>query len=132
MIIIKYVQPGPAMVQVKKHERKNMPKEIQPTEKIKQFDAWFNTAQSGDKYTYFTGNLAHATCLADGYPLKRLKKHVMDKCCRWDLETLSKKSTDNRILFKSEIRLIQKGRKKYWDEKTKDVLNGSEYIAVKL
>ena len=109
-----------------------MPKEIQPTEKIKQFDAWFNTAQSGDKYTYFTGNLAHATCLADGYPLKRLKKHVMDKCCRWDLETLSKKSTDNRILFKSEIRLIQKGRKKYWDEKTKDVLNGSEYIAVKL
>jgi hypothetical protein len=109
-----------------------MTEEIQQTEGIKQFDSWLSTAQTGDKYTYFTGNLAHATCLADGYPLKQLKKHIMDKCCRWDLEELSKKSTDNKILFKSEIRLVQKGKKKYWDERAKDVLNGAEYIAVKL
>ena len=102
------------------------------TEEIKQFNTWFVNAKSGDKYTYFTGNLARASCLIDGYPLKQLKKHVMDKCCAWDLETLSKKSTDNKILFKPEIRLVQKARKKYWDEKEKDVLNGSDYIAVKL
>ena len=102
------------------------------TEEIEQFDTWFSTAQSGDKYIYFTGNLAHAICLSDGYPLKQLRKHIMDKCCKWDLETLSKKSTDNKILFKSEIRLIQKARPKYWDEKEKDILNGSDYIAVKI
>ena len=102
------------------------------TEEIKQFNTWFSTAQSGDKYIYFTGNLAYAACLADGYPLKQLKKHIMDKCCKWDLETLSKKSTDNKILFKPEIRLVQKAHQKYWDKKEKDVLNGSDYIAVKL
>jgi len=102
------------------------------TEEIEQFNTWFSTAQSGDKYIYFTGNLAYAACLADGYPLKQLKKHIMDKCCKWDLETLSKKSTDNKILFKPEIRLVQKARKKYWDKKEKDVLNGSDYIAIKL
>ena len=56
----------------------------------------------------------------------------MNKCAKWDLETLSKKSTDNRLHFKSEIRLVQKARKKYWDKKEKDILNGSDYIAVKL
>ena len=102
------------------------------TKEITQFDTWLSTAQSGDKYTYFTGNLAYATCLANGYPVKQLRDHVMNKCAKWDLETLSKKSTDNRIHFKSEIRLVQKARKKYWDKKEKDILNGSEYIAVKL
>jgi hypothetical protein len=51
------------------------------TEKIKQFDTWFVNAKSGDKYTYFTGNLARASCLIDGYPLKQLKEHIMNKCC---------------------------------------------------
>ena len=102
------------------------------TEKIEQFNTWLSTAKSGDKYTYFTGNLAYAIGLADGYPLKQLSKHIMDKCCKWDLETLSKKLTDNRILFKPEIRLVQKAHTKYWDKKEKDVLNGSEYMVVKL
>ena len=102
------------------------------TEKIEQFNTWLRTAKSGDKYTYFTGNLAYAIGLADGYPLKQLSKHIMDKCCKWDLETLSKKSTDNRILFKPEIRLVQKAHTKYWDKKEKDVLNGSDYMVVKL
>ena len=102
------------------------------TEKIEQFNTWLRTAKSGDKYTYFTGNLAYAIGLADGYPLKQLSKYIMDKCCKWDLETLSKKSTDNRILFKPEIRLVQKAHTKYWDKKEKDVLNGSDYMVVKL
>ena len=102
------------------------------TEKIEQFNTWFNSAKSGDKYTYFTGNLACEAERIDGYPLRQLRKHIMDKCCKWDLETLSKKSTDNKILFKPEIRLVQKAHQKYWDKKEKDVLNGSDYIAVKL
>ena len=102
------------------------------TEEIRQFDTWLSTAETGDKYIYFTGNLAHATCLADGYPLKQLSKHIMNKCCQWDLDDLPKKSTDNKILFKPDIRLVQKARKKYWGKKEKDVLNGSDYMAVKL
>jgi len=102
------------------------------TEEIRQFDTWLSTAKTGDKYIYFTGNLAHATCLADGYPLKQLSKHIMNKCCEWNLEDIAKKATDNKILFKPEIRLVQKARKKYWDEKEKDILNGSDYMAVKL
>jgi hypothetical protein len=102
------------------------------TEEIRQFDTWLSAAETGDKYIYFTGNLAHATCLADGYPLKQLSKHIMNKCCQWDLDDLPKKSTDNKILFKPEIRLVQKARKKYWDKKEKDILNGSDYMAVKL
>ena len=102
------------------------------TEEIRQFDTWLSTAKSGDKYTYFAGNLAYSIGLADGYPLEQLRKHVLDKCCQWDLETLPKKSTDNKILFKPEIRLVQKARKKYWGKKEKDVLNGSDYMAVKL
>ena len=102
------------------------------TEEIRQFDTWLSTAETGDKYIYFTGNLAHATCLADGYPLKQLSKHIMNKCCQWDLDDLPKKSTDNKILFKPDIRLVQKARKKYWDEKEKDILNGSDYMAIKL
>jgi len=110
-----------------------MTEEIQQTEGIKQFDTWLSTAQTGDKYTYFTGNLAHATCLADGYPLKQLSKHIMNKCCEWNLDTSPKKATDNKIQFKKEnIRVVQKAHPKYWDKKAKDVLNGSDYMVVKL
>jgi hypothetical protein len=56
----------------------------------------------------------------------------MNTCCDWNLDSTPKKATDNKIQFKSEIRLVQKARKKYWDKKTKDVLNGSEYMAVKI
>jgi len=102
------------------------------TEKIKQFDTWFNAAKPGDEYTYFTGNLAHAADLIDGYPLRQLRKHIMDKCCKWDLDPLPKKQTDNKIIFGSSIRLVQKAKKKYWGEKNKDVLRDSDYIAVRL
>ena len=102
------------------------------TEEIRQFDTWLSTAETGDKYIYFTGNLAYASGRIDGYPLRQLSKHIMNKCCEWNLEDIAKKATDNKILFKPEIRLVQKARKKYWDKKEKDVLNGSDYMAVKL
>ena len=102
------------------------------TEKIKQFDTWLSTAESGDKYTYFTGNLAYESGRIDGYPLRQLKKHIMDKCCKWDLDISSKKPTNGKILFKPEIRLVQKAQKKYWDEKEKNILNDSDYMAIKL
>jgi hypothetical protein len=102
------------------------------TEKIEQFDTWFSEAKPGDEYTYFTGNLSHAAGLIDGYPLRQLRKHIMDKCCKWDLNPLPKKQTDNKIIFKSSIRLVQKSHPKYWDKKQKDILNGADYIAVKL
>ena len=102
------------------------------TEEIRQFDTWLSTAKSGDKYTYFTGNLSHAICLADGYPLKQLRDHILNKCCKWDLDTSPKKATDNKIMFKPAIRLVQKAHPKYWDKKEKDVLNGSDYMAVKI
>jgi len=102
------------------------------TEKIEQFNTWFSAAKAGDEYTYFTGNLAHAAGLIDGYPLRQLRKHIMDKCCKWDLDPLPKKKTDNKIIFKSSIRLVQKSHPKYWDKKQKDILNGADYIAVKL
>ena len=98
------------------------------TEAIKQFDTWLSTAKSGDKYTYFEGNLAYSIGLADGYPLKQLRKHVMDKSCEWDLDDLSA----GKILLKPEIRLVQKAQKKYWNEKEKNVLNDSDYMAIKL
>jgi hypothetical protein len=103
------------------------------TEEIKQFDTWFVNAKSGDKYTYFTGNLARASCLIDGYPLKQLKEHVMDKCCEWNLDPLPKKATDNKIQFKPEIRLVQKGHKIFWDKKKQnEAFRDLDYIAVKL
>jgi len=102
------------------------------TEEIRQFDTWLSTAQMGDKYTYFSGNLAHAACKIDGYKTRQLRDHVMNKCCEWNLDPAPVKATDNRIQFKPEIRLIQKARKKYWDEKEKDILNGSDYMVVKL
>ena len=102
------------------------------TEKIEQFNTWLSTAKSGDKYTYFTGNLSYAVGLADGYPLKQLRNHVMNKCCKWDLSLLPKKSSTNKILFKPEIRLVQKAQKKYWDKRDKDILRNSDYMAIKL
>ena len=102
------------------------------TEKIEQFDTWFSAAKPGDEYTYITGNLAHDAGLIDGYPLRQLRTYIMDKCCKWDLNPLPKKKTDNKIIFKSSIRLVQKSHPKYWDKKQKDILNGADYIAVKL
>jgi hypothetical protein len=102
------------------------------TEKIKQFDTWLSTAQTGDKYTYFTGNLAHSSWLIDGLSVRQLRRHVMDKCCEWNLDPAPVKATDNRIQFKPHIRLVQKAQKKYWNEKVKDVLTNCDYIAVKL
>ena len=102
------------------------------TEEIRQFDTWLSTAQTGDKYTYYTGNLAHAACKIDGFPLRQLRDHVMNKCCDWNLDPLPVKTTDNRVQFKPHIRLVQKAREKYWDEKAKDVLSNCDYIAVKL
>ena len=103
------------------------------TEEIRQFDTWLSSAKSGDKYTYFTGNLAHAIGLADGYPLKLLGKHIMDKCCEWNLDPLPKRYTDNKVQFKSEIRLVQKGHKIFWDKKKQnEAFRDLDYIAVKL
>ena len=102
------------------------------TEKIEQFDTWFSAAKPGDEYTYFTGNLAYEAGRIDGYPLRQLRTYIMDKCCKWDLNPLPKKQTDNKIIFKSSIRLVQKSHPKYWDKKQKDILNGADYIAVKL
>ena len=103
-------------------------------EKIKQFNTWFNDAKSGDQYTYFTGNLAYSTCRADGFELKELKKYLMDKCCTWNLSTtpLKKNKNNGKIKFNPYIRLVQKGDKKYWDKKEKEILRDSEYIAIKL
>ena len=41
-------------------------------DRIKQFNTWFAGAKSGDKYTYFTGNLAYSIKRADGFDLRKL------------------------------------------------------------
>ena len=103
------------------------------TEKIKHFDTWFVNAKSGDKYTYFTGNLARSVCLADGLPLKQLRDHVLNKCCDWNLDEKPKKATDNKIQFKPNIRLVQKGHKMFWDKKKQgEAFRDLDYIAVKV
>jgi len=56
----------------------------------------------------------------------------MNTCCDWNLDPLPTKATENKILFKSKIRLVQKRLKRYWDKKEKDVLNETAYIAVKI
>ena len=56
----------------------------------------------------------------------------MNKCCKWDLSLLPKKSSTNKILFKPQIRLVQKAQKKFWGKKDKDILRDSDYMAVKL
>ena len=103
------------------------------TEKIKQFDTWFANAKSGDTYKYFTGNLAYSIGRADGFELKKLKKYIMDKCCEWNLEDKPMKDTDNKIQFKPEIRLVQKGHKIFWDKKKQnEAFRDLDYIAIKL
>ena len=102
-------------------------------DRIKQFNTWFVNAKSGDKYTYFTGNLAYSIGLADGYPLKQLRKHIMNKCCEWNLDPAPKKATDNKIQLKPEIRLVQKGHKIFWNKKKQnEAFRDLDYIAVKL
>ena len=103
------------------------------TEKIKQFDTWFANAKSGDTYKYFTGNLAYSIGRADGFELKKLKKYIMDKCCEWNLEDKPKKATDNKIQFKPNIRLVQKGHKMIWDKKRQnEAFRDLDYIAIRL
>lgn len=102
-------------------------------DRIKQFNTWFVNAKSGDKYTYFTGNLAYSKGLADGYPLRQLSKHIMNKCCEWNLDPAPKKATDNKIQLKPEIRLVQKGHKIFWNKKKQnEAFRDSDYMAVKL
>tara|TARA_R100001244_G_scaffold91803_1_gene69431 strand:- start:249 stop:563 length:315 start_codon:yes stop_codon:yes gene_type:complete len=102
-------------------------------EKIKQFDTWFSNAKPREKFTYFTGNLAYSVCLADGLPLKQLRDHIMNKCCKWDLEPTAKKETDNRILFKKQIRLVQKGHKMRWNKKKQnEAFRDFDYMTIKL
>ncbi len=103
------------------------------TDKIKQFDTWFVNAKSGDKYTYFTGNLAYSACRIDGLPLRQLREHIMNKCCEWNLDPAPKKATDNKIQFKPEIRLVQKGHKILWDKKKQnEAFRDLDYIAVRI
>jgi len=103
------------------------------TDKIKQFDTWFVNAKAGDTYKYFTGNLAYSIGRADGFGLKKLKKHIMDKCCEWNLDPAPKKATDNKIQFKPNIRLVQKGHKMIWDKKRQnEAFRDLDYIAVRL
>ena len=102
-------------------------------DRIKQFNTWFVNAKSGDKYTYFTGNLAYSKGLADGYPLRQLSKHIMNKCCEWNLDPAPKKATDNKIQLKPEIRLVQKGHKIFWNKKKQnEAFRDLDYMAVKL
>ena len=69
----------------------------------------------------------------DGFDLKKLKKHIMNKCCKWNLDPAPKKMTDNKIQFKSKIRLVQKGHKIFWDKKKQnEAFRDLDYIAIKL
>ena len=98
-------------------------------ERIKKFDDWFITAKPGDKYIYHTGSLAVEIGRADGFELKELSKHVFNKCCKWDLSTASKKTINNRIKFKPNLRLFQKSEKYKQGNET---FTNSKYIAVKI
>ena len=102
-------------------------------DRIKQFNTWFVNAKSGDTYKYFTGNLAYSIKRADGFDLKKLKEHIMNKCCEWNLDPAPKKLTDNKIQFKPEIRLVQKGHKIFWNKKKQnEAFRDLDYMAVKL
>ena len=98
-------------------------------ERIKKFDDWFITAKPGDKYIYHTGSLAVEIGRADGFELKELSKHVFNKCCKWDLSTASKKTINNRIKFKPDLRLFQKSTHY---KQGSDTFTNSKYIAVKV
>ena len=98
-------------------------------EKIKKFDDWFITAKPGDKYIYHTGSLALDKNRADGFKLKELSKHVLNKCCKWDLSMKAIKKLDNRVKFKPNLRLFQKSEKY---KEGSETLTKSKYIAVKI
>ncbi len=98
-------------------------------ERIKKFDDWFITAEPGDKYIYHTGSLAFDKSCADGFKLKELSKHVLNKCCKWDLSMRATKKINNCIKFNPELRLFQK--KEYY-KKGHETLTNSKYIAVKI
>ena len=98
-------------------------------ERIKKFDDWFITAKPGDKYIYHTGSLAFDKSCADGSKLRELSKHVLNKCCRWDLSMRVSKKLDHRIKFKPDLRLFQKSE---YYKKGNETLTNSKYIAVKI
>ena len=98
-------------------------------ERIKRFDDWFITAKPGDKYIYHTGSLALDKNRADGYELRELSKHVLDKCCKWDLSMKAIKKLDNRVKFKPDLRLFQKSEKY---KEGNEIFTKSKYIAVKI
>ena len=98
-------------------------------ERIKKFDDWFITAKPGDKYIYHTGSLAFDKNRADGFELRDLSKHVLNKCCKWDLSIKPNKKLDNRIKFKPDLRLFQKSE---YYKKRHETLTNSKYIAVKI
>ena len=97
-------------------------------ERIKRFDDWFITAKPGDKYIYHTGSMAFQKGRADGFELRELSKHVLNKCCEWDLSIKPNKKLDNRIKFKPDLRLFQKSE---YYKKGHETLTNSKYIAVK-
>ena len=97
--------------------------------RIKRFDDWFITAKPGDKYIYHTGSLALDKNRADGYELRELSKHVLDKCCKWDLSMKAIKKLDNRVKFKPDLRLFQKSEKY---KEGSETFTKSKYIAVKI
>ena len=98
-------------------------------EKIKKFAEWFITAKPGDKDIYHTGSLALDKNRADGFKLKELSKHVLNKCCKWDLSMKAIKKLDNRVKFKPDLRLFQKSEKYKQGNET---FTNSKYIAVKI
>ena len=98
-------------------------------ERIKRIDDWCITAKPGDKYIYHTGSLALDKNRADGYELRELSKHVLDKCCKWDLSMKAIKKLDNRVKFKPDLRLFQKSEKYKQGNET---FTNSKYIAVKI
>ena len=98
-------------------------------ERIKRFDDWFITAKPGDKYIYHTGSLAVEKNRVDGFELRKLSEHVLNKCCKWDLSIKACKELDDRIKFKSSLRLFQKSTPYKQGSKT---FTNSKYIAVKI
>jgi len=98
-------------------------------ERIKKFDDWFITAKPGDKYIYHTGSMAFEKGHADGFELRDLSKHVLNKCCKWDLSIRASKKLDHRIKLKPELRLFQKSTHYKQGNET---FTNSKYIAVKI
>ena len=98
-------------------------------ERIKRFDDWFITAKPGDKYIYHTGSLAVEKNRADGFELRKLSEHVLNKCCKWDLSIKAGKELDDHIKFKPGLRLFQKSTPY---KQGSEIYTYSKYIAVKI